>query len=439
MLTNIAFYLPNGPLGNIDYRPVTKYNPGIGGTEYLFVLNAVALSQYSDFHVTIYLESAEGLFPDSISTKAAGPLKDAIKMAKEDGINIFVAKHHPAWISEGCYENVPKDLHLIVWNHILLSKAELDYYFSNSSIESVICVGREHLDLYLDHPVYEKMDYIYNGLPFPDKDELYNSYLPIENRKPIVTYISSIMPFKGFHWLAKAWPKVIKEVPDAQLMVIGSGTLYDNRQILGKYGITESHYEEEFMRYLTDDRGNILPSVHFLGKMGEEKNAILKNTKVGVPNPTGFNETFCLSAVDMQVYGCSIVSIASPAYLDTVVDKRRLAKRASGFADSIIKELKSPLQINHSLIYDQLSEKFHYMNVAAEWHEFFIGLLNGEKKLHASHPIPNLSKNYKWWRYFIHKLYNHWSILASVLTKWQYSRYVRKIKKVYEQYEYKQI
>ena len=153
----------------------------------------------------------------------------------------------------------------------------------------------------------------------------------------------------------------------------------------------------------------------------------------------GFNETFCLSVVDMQVYGCSIVSIASPAYLDTLVDKRRLAKRASSFADLVIKELKSPLQINHSLLYDQLSEKFNYLNVAAEWHAYFSGLLKGEKKLHASQPYPNLSKNYKWWRYFIHKLYHHCSLLASVLTKWQYSRYVRKIKRIYEQYEYKQI
>ncbi len=198
MIINIAFYLPNRALGNIDYTLVTKYNPGIGGTEYLFALNAIALSQYNDISITLYLEEKVGVFPNTIRVEGAGTVKNAIRKAEEDGINIFVVKHHPEWICNGSFEDLPCNIHFIVWNHILLAKSELDYYYNNKSIESVICVGREHLDLYLDHPVYEKMDYIYNGLPIPEKKDILETIQPLEKRENIVTYISSIMPLRGF-------------------------------------------------------------------------------------------------------------------------------------------------------------------------------------------------------------------------------------------------
>lgn len=439
MRINIAFYLPNKSLGDIDYNYVTKYNPGIGGTEYLFVLNAVALSQYDDLTVTLYLEENIGSFPNTIKVFGVGGLKNAIKQAEVDCIDIFVAKHNPEWINNGCFECLPNNIHFIIWNHIVLGKKELDYYYNNKSIESVICVGREHLDLYLDHPLYRKMDYIYNGLPIPDKEELLKKLLPLEERENIVTYISSIMPFKGFHWLAKAWPKVIKAVPDAKLMVIGSGRLYDKNLTLGRYGITESEYECEFMQYLTDNEGNIHSSVHFLGKMGEDKNEILIKTKVGIPNPMGFNETFCISAVDMQIYGCSITSIASPAYLDTIVDKRNLARHASDLANYIIRELKNPSHSDYSSIYNVLNARFNFLNVAEEWHEFFINIMDGRCKVHETSNIPNIWKNFKWWRFFVYKVSKYFPLLSRALTKWQYSRYVRKIKNIIEQYEYKRI
>lgn len=62
-----------------------------------------------------------------------------------------------------------------------------------------------------------------------------------------------------------------------------------------------------FMPHLLDEKGNILQSVTFWGKLGNEKYEILKRTKVGIANPGGY-ETFCISAVEMQLYGAKVVS-----------------------------------------------------------------------------------------------------------------------------------
>ena len=72
------------------------------------------------------------------------------------------------------------------------------------------------------------------------------------------------------------------------------------------------------MPYLTDAAGNILPSVHFLGLLGEEKEEVFQQTAVGVVNPTAQTETFCISAVEMELCGVPVVSRKKWGLLDTI-------------------------------------------------------------------------------------------------------------------------
>ena len=101
-----------------------------------------------------------------------------------------------------------------------------------------------------------------------------------ENDGKTVTYIGSLVPTKGFHLLANAWKAVLAEVPDAQLHVVGSGKLYDRNSKLGAYGIAEESYENSFIKGITDRAGELLPSVHFHGVMGEEKKELIARTSV---------------------------------------------------------------------------------------------------------------------------------------------------------------
>ena len=94
-------------------------------------------------------------------------------------------------------------------------------------------------------------------------------------------YVVSLVPAKGFYLLASSWPAVLAKLPDSQLCVVGAGKLYNRNSVLGKWNIADEKFENKFMKHITNDN-QVLPSVHFLGVLGEEKNDLLLKCRVGV-------------------------------------------------------------------------------------------------------------------------------------------------------------
>lgn len=135
-----------------------------------------------------------------------------------------------------------------------------------ANIKRVVFVGRQQYDQYIDHRICKKATYVFNM--FYGKLAQYQRK---DDYEKIVTYMGSIIPSKGFHILAEQWKKIVEQVPDAELYVIGSGSLYSKGARLGEYGIADSEYEKRFVPYLTDEQGKILNSVHFCGVLGQEK------------------------------------------------------------------------------------------------------------------------------------------------------------------------
>ena len=137
--------------------------------------------------------------------------------------------------------------------------------------------------------------------------------------------------------------------------------------------------------YLQDD-GNLLPSVHFMGRMGTEKKDILLKTKVAVPNPSGITETFCLCAVEMQAAGAAVTTIKYPGFVDTVKNGY-LYSRRKDLADSVIRLLLSEKdRFGEAISY--FEEEFSYDKVVGKWEALFnnnlrkdTGLLNSGYRL----------------------------------------------------------
>lgn len=177
-----------------------------------------------------------------------------------------------------------------------------------------------------------------------------------------------IRPDKGFHVLAKAWPTILTEIPDAQLYVIGNGQLYGKDVSLGKYGVATQEYENEFMPYLIDKGGQILPSVHFLGLLGDEKYDVMGRCKVGVPNPTNSSETFCISGVEMELLGCSVTTLKLPVYEETQMNKTYLFEDESQISDYIIKRLKDAPDSFDDL-YNFVTCKFSIESSISRWEQ----------------------------------------------------------------------
>ena len=364
---HIAFFISNRTYSDVDCRRIVDGNPGIGGTEYMNLLISYLLTIRDNGIEVIVYTTAAGLLPVELHTEVVPDLKYAVLDAdkKECDFLIFNCDTQNISLVEGMELQYTK---FIVWCHNFASRFLLDTIASDNRIWKIITVGREQKDIYRDHPVFYKTEYIYNCINVGIGDKYCVSSYPIKDRRNIVTYLGVISKYKGFHCLAEAWPKVVSAIPDAQLYVIGAGNLYDRNMKLGKWGIADEEYEDYFMPFLSKN-GNVLDSVHFLGIMGEEKNEILLQTKVGVPG-IGVPETFGLVTLEMQVMGCSIVAKECAGYLDTVLSGK-LIKSRNDLTKSIIQELRNPHN-NYRETIEAIRGRFSPDAVIKDWEELLL-------------------------------------------------------------------
>lgn len=320
------FYNGNTNIENVEI--VSKCNPGIGGSEYLLLLLFYYLNLLCPELKCQLLTTDKSMKGNNI-IYVSNEI-EAIKKSKKNGANefIFIPKKN----NIDFYNMLSKkEINGIAWIHNYISYEMIDLLKKCKSIKRIVFVGKEHYDSYIDSEIMNKSCYIYNMIP----EVKHEMTTPFEKNN-IVTYVGSIIPAKGFHMLASIWKGVLKKVPDAKLQVIGSGKLYDKDSKLGKYNIANEKYEKRFIKYLIDEKGNIIDSVNFLGTIGKEKEQYINKTKVGIANPTGISETFCLSAVEYKTYGIPIVTYNGYGLLDTVrngvdgilIKNKRQLKRA---------------------------------------------------------------------------------------------------------------
>lgn len=395
----IAIYIDNRNISSVDCTDLSKGNPGIGGTEYCILLLAQMIKCYHKEIEVILLVEKKGCLPKVDEILLVNGLNDVSKIAKKADIFVISSRRDGNPLPQTFFNQLDENkVKTVLWGH--------NYYYSDycnriancNAIKANVFVGRQQYDRYVDHKIILKSTYIYNMYPMEKKQKR-----KFENQHT-VTYIGSLVPEKGFQVLAAAWKKIIAEVPDAQLNVIGSGKLYSRNSKLGKYKIAEEHFENQFMRYLIDDAGKILPSVNFLGVMGAEKDNVILETGVGVVNPTGRTETFGISALDFESMGVPVVTIAKGGFLDTVIDHKTgiLSRNVSGIADSIITLLKnSNMNKHYGHAGIKLAENFVPSLIIEEWINLFFKILNDEK-LQYKKPENFMASNLKWLRVINH-------------------------------------
>lgn len=391
----VGFYVNNSQFPNVDCRSVRDGNPGVGGTWHMVLLVSSQLAlRNNNIDITLFSQ-VDGLLPEGPITKQARNQEQAIYEADKNGLDYIVLNYGGFDWASFDFTKIKSKLRIIVWCHNFCNLKDLDLFSSESKIARIITVGREQMDLYRDHPAFNKTDYIYNCVPFPNAfkdDVVQHSFNKRENN---VVYLASLVPAKSFHILADVWPYVLKHVPDANLFVIGSGKTYFKDAVLGDYGIASPEYEKRFIKPLLNTNKAIMPSVHFLGNLGLEKYNYLLKSKVGVPNPTGATETFCISAVEMQYMGCCVSAMIAPGYYDTFVNGVITKRTKRAFANSIIKLLKSQESVvSYSETIERLQKMFSVDNVLKDWELLFDGDLT--EHIHHITPLKNRCYRLKW-------------------------------------------
>lgn len=355
----VAFYLPNN-FCHADCSNVDLGNPGIGGTEYMIIALAYHLSICQKKHEIIVLAQNDTQLPKQCHIVKVENVIDSLSVCRQEKVECLIVQNSPE-TNQLFHENL-EELKVVIWAHSFMSRKQWNLYAQSVNVKRIVCVGNEELELYCDHRAFKKSTVIFNAFPLPSCRPV---LIPFQKRMNEVTFLASIVPHTHFYLLAKAWKEVVRQLPDAHLNVIGTGNLYNTTRTLGKYHIAQDEYERSFMPYLLDEKGNILPSVTFWGKLGNEKYEILKKTKVGIANPGGY-ETFCISAVEMQLYGAKVVSCKKGGLLDTVFDESNLFVSEKELADYIVSALQCK-QHDYEKVFLFLQKRFSFDVICGEW------------------------------------------------------------------------
>ena len=376
-MKRIGFFLEARDMGAKDCRDILVGNPGIGGTEYEVILISSLLTlRYAEQFETTVFTNGRLLLPDCLQAKTVllDRMDELPVACKRQGIDVLVVDARMDPVNFRSFDGT--GVRLIPWAACFLSVRQLYRYARADNVPRIICVGREELDLFRDHPAFNKATYIYNAVPILDSVKRLACSRPFAERKHEVVYMGSLIPDKGFHNLAQAWKDILKEIPDAVLHVIGSGKLYAGEARLGRYGIADCAYEDSFMPYLTDDKGDILPSVVFHGILGKEKYEVLSRCKVAVPNPSGNTETFGIVAVEMQLAGCLVATKRCPGFLDTVCETGILYDNTSELRSAVVELLRREENSYESML-SEIEKKFSYDQVIAQWVELLDTVCSG--------------------------------------------------------------
>lgn len=326
----VVFYYGSQDGQPIKITNIEKGNPGIGGTQYLILLLAYYLAQDKSYDVAIVgVREVVGLQGvDCISIRKETELKTSLTSI---GTEILITYHFPhSCLEEDLYN---ANFKIIVWSHNFLYSDFCDYIVKNESIKCNVFVGKQQYDWYIDDDVIKKSVNVFNMMP---------DVVPANQRKNDSKTVV-FLGLRGIIEVCKCWKKVLEAVPNAQLYVMGSEKLYENVQ-LGKYGVARSDFENQFMPYVTDQDGSVIPSVHFLGLVNEEKLDYFQKASVGIINPSGCHETFGMGIVEMGVAELPVVTSTSNGYYDTVISGTTgyICTDVNDLSDKIIYLLKHP-------------------------------------------------------------------------------------------------
>lgn len=373
----IGFYVQNEGYPDVDCRFPEQGNPGIGGTQFSEISVAYYLNKFYPQQLEILLLARHTeLLPPSLQTCQIVDAVDAAVKSEEERCNIFIFR--TSCLTQDLYEKLCSlKVKVIVRSDNFPSIEELNRMVDCSQIKCHVCVGQEELDLYRDHRIFQKSIRVFH----PFNIENFVPKNDILKQGNTVVYLGSLIPAKGFHMLAKTWSRIVKKKPEAKLIVIGTGKVYGRDQELGKWGIAEESYEANYIRpFLSDENGDVIASVHFAGLLGCEKNEILQSADVGVVNPTGNTETFCISGVEFQACGTPVVSAAKGGLLDTVVHGKTglLGKSDKDLIRNILFLLDNSdiaREFGQNGI-NFVREKFDHRLIAKEWLELLIDIYN---------------------------------------------------------------
>lgn len=390
----VSIYLGPKDGTTVNANNVNAGNPGVGGTQFCMLQLANYLKALPNYHVILI--STRLYIMDGVEFQYIKNEVDLDNVATKCNTDILILNQS---INDALKSTLKKlNLKIVIWSHNYILSDLCEFITNTPQVACNIFVGKQQYDRYIDDNVIGKSTYIYN---------MYNDNTPSVCRKndsKTVVYMGSIVPGKGFAELCKIWPYILKHVPEAQLLVLGSGTLYGGDVKLGKLNVAEESYEQTFYKYITDDNGNVLPSVKFLGIIGDNKTEIFRKASVGIVNPSGRTETFGMGIVEMAEAELPVVTIAKNGFYDTIENGVTgiLSPSLSQIGKDIVYLLKNKkINEQYGRAAKQRIKRFSPNIIGKQWDKILTDIYNNKYiPIQYKHSFP-LNNNNKWIRIVI--------------------------------------
>jgi glycosyltransferase involved in cell wall biosynthesis len=307
----VGFFFENIGLEKIDFSNPNSGNPGCGGTQYAMITCAFNL-QVRGIKVKLYT-LVDGIFPKNLEVSKVENFYEALRDSKRERL-ILIYKPLVSGVDWILRENANLEgTKLVQWLHVTPSQSFLRKIAKIPEVRAVVALGHNQFTRLKDNPISEKVVLIPPHVTLGRRVERpYNS----RNLEQIV-FVGALVPAKGVHILLDQWSKIRKRIPNAKLIVIGSGNLYNSNLRMGPRGIAENSYEERMFRNLINDG-----SVEFVGKVDSStRDQLIAGSAVGIVNPSAETEVFCVSAIEMQLLGTPIVALKRYGLRDILIHK----------------------------------------------------------------------------------------------------------------------
>lgn len=389
---NVDLLIEIKGVASVDLSAPQFGNPGIGGSQYCFLLLAFFLNNIYGHLFKVRIVSYEPLkLPAGIENIVVRSLQEVLEVSAG---SVLIIRQFNALEPYDIINRFP-EARIILWSHNFLHGPEADKVAAAKGIKGNVFVSRQMYDFYADHDLIRKSVAIFNMVP---DVETMPRRLP---DKPVLTFMGNISEGKGIITLLKVWRKVKARFPEAQLNIIGKGNLYNRNLPVGELGITDAATEKKMLPYITNPDGSLQDNVHFLGILGNEKYDVFANSSVGLVNPSAKTETFGMGIIEMASASLPVVTRNWNGHPDTAVNNETalLGLSVNDMARCVIR-LITDRNLNMRLGENAKREvkRFAPENITPQWAELIKRVAEGKtkyKRLPLSQPYWN---NYKFLR-----------------------------------------
>jgi glycosyltransferase involved in cell wall biosynthesis len=415
----VFFYLEFQHEVYFDFANPNIGNPGIGGTEYATISLASELAKNQELQVCIISNYSLSL-DSNLSQILVSNLEEAMMLPSiTNQYLIFRPRIDPEkTFLDALKVTMAK---LIAWTHVTPSPKHLRILADSTKVLGVVALGNRQFLSWLDNPISRKTVVIQNGqYPATRKADSQSSN--------IITYLGALVPQKGFHVLARAWPHISTKLPNLSLHVIGGGNLYNDNLQMGTLQKATPAYESQILQLL----GDSIDSVHFLGKISaEEKAEVIAKSYLGIVNPAGFTENCPASVLDFESAGVPVISARRYGLIDTVSHDVTgfLIKKEKDLAQEVINLYEDKLRrlryatnaSNYTMV------NFSFTNIVKEWINFlrFIDS-TGQKQSKDLPAVVNFTERLALFNYTFFRFFGNCDPLISVVETKTYVKAAKK-------------